>query len=106
MYAGTNDGLFDIEFAASTTSTSITTSSTTTPLGTTARWMLDAALFSTICAEQTVPAGVTRKSDRAVDVIERAAMTAGKRARKLLKRTKKVRKNADTKATRWRRARA
>ena len=92
LYAGTQHGLFDFEM--------VTTTTTTTLPCTTARCQLDAALRTPMCADQTVPSSVTGKFDRAVGLIDRASMTSGKRARRLLKRTKKILRNAGATATR------
>jgi hypothetical protein len=91
VYAGTGSGLFDLEFAVSSTTTTIPCTS--------ARCTLDAALGSPLCAGQPVPASVRRRFDRAANLSDQATRSSGKHARKLRKRTAKFLKNAETKAS-------
>jgi hypothetical protein len=71
--------------AIPTTTPSTTTTSTTQPC-TTARCVLDAARHGSDCAGDTIPAGITKKLDKAVSLIEQAP--SAKKARRLLKRAK------------------
>ena len=53
-----------------------------------------------MCVNDAVPGSVTRRFGRAETLIDRAATRSGKQARKLHKRTRKVLKAAEIKATR------
>jgi len=77
----------------------ITPQVTTHPC-TTARCILEAALMSSACAGQTIPAGVTAKFAKAEKLIDQAASSPEKKARKLLKKAKRALKQAGAKATR------
>src|SRR5262249_48877598 len=82
------------------TTTTTSTTSTTLPPCITARCTLDAALTGPMCADKMVPARVTRKFDRAVTLIDRAATSSAKRARKLHKRARNALTQAEAKAIR------
>ena len=79
--------------------TTSTTSTTTLPC-TTARCTLQAALMSPACAGQTIPASVTGKLNTAETLIDQAATTAGKKARKVRQRARNLLRQAGAKATR------
>src|SRR5439155_12596035 len=66
---------------------------------TTARCALETALMSPACAGQTIPASVTGKFSTAENLIEQAATTLGKTARKVRRRTRNLLKQAGAKAT-------
>jgi uncharacterized delta-60 repeat protein len=82
-----------------TTSPSPTPTTTTLPC-TTARCTLDAALRSAACAGQTIPTTVSGALTSAETLIEQAATTPGKKARKARQRARKLLRQADLKATR------
>jgi hypothetical protein len=87
--------------AASTTTTtqSVQTTTTTLPCSS-ARCTLAGGLMSPACAGNRIPASLTRKFNRAVNLIDRAATRSGRKARKLLRKAKTVLKEAKAKATR------
>jgi hypothetical protein len=84
--------------STTTTTQPVPTTTTTLPCSS-ARCTLDGGLMSPACAGTTIPASVTRKFDRAVSLIDQAATSPGKKARKLLRQTKTVLKGAEAKAT-------
>jgi hypothetical protein len=75
------------------------TTTTTVPCRS-ARCTLAALPQSPACAGRPVPATVTAKLAQAATLIDQAASSPGKQARKLLKHAKKLLKQAATKATR------
>jgi hypothetical protein len=79
--------------------TTATTSTTTLPC-TTARCTLVATLISPACAGQTIPASVSGKLSTAETLIDRAATTPGKKARKVRQRAKILLRQAGANATR------
>ena len=70
------------------------------PPCTTARCVLAAAESSAACTGQTIPARVTAKLTKAEKLIDQAATSPAKRARKLLNKARAALKQAGTKATR------
>jgi hypothetical protein len=56
--------------------------------------------MSTECAGSVIPTGVTAKFSTAEMLIDKAATTSGKKARKLFRRAKTVLKRADSKVVR------
>ena len=97
---GTCDGTAECTAGTTTTSTTTQPTTTTTTLPcTTARCTLGAALVSPACAGQTIPASVTGKFSRAESLIDQAATTPGKRARKVRQKARNLLKQAGTKAT-------
>jgi glucose/arabinose dehydrogenase len=72
---------------------------TTTSPCATARCMLDAALASPTCANQPIPKRVTRKLGRAETLIDRAATSSARKARKLHRRAQRLLKQAGARAT-------
>ena len=56
--------------------------------------------MSPACAGQTIPASVTGKFSRAESLIDQAATTPGKKARKVRQKAKTLLKQAGAKATR------
>jgi hypothetical protein len=94
--------------ASMTTSSTITTSTTilappstttTAPPCTTARCMLGAALTSSACADQPIPRSVTAKLGRAERLIDQAATSASRKARKLHRTARRLVRQAGAKAT-------
>jgi hypothetical protein len=79
--------------------TTVTTTTTTVPC-TTARCTLGTALHSPACAGQTIPATVTGKFATAENLIDQAATTTGRNARKVRRQAKNLLRQAITKATR------
>ncbi len=80
---------------------SITTTTTTTTLPcTTAFCTLEAAQTSPECAGQAIPAGVTATLTRAENLLDRAATSPAKKARKLLNKAKGALGQAGARATR------
>jgi hypothetical protein len=69
-----------------TTSTTTTTSSTTTPPCTTAPCVLDAALHGPDCASEVIPPSITKKLDKAMQLIQQA--DGAKKPKRLFKRAK------------------
>ena len=95
--------LNDTTGVTTTTSTTTTTrqpTTTTTVPCTRARCTLQSAETSPACAGQTIPASVTGKLTTAENLIDQAATSPAKQARKLLKKAKKALKQAEGKATR------
>lgn len=87
--------------SSTTTTTSVATSTTTTTAPcTSARCTLDAIQTSAVCAGQAIPGAVTKNLNRAKALIEQAAPSPAKQARRLLKRARKALKQAGTKAIR------
>jgi glucose/arabinose dehydrogenase/ElaB/YqjD/DUF883 family membrane-anchored ribosome-binding protein len=89
--------------ASSTTSTTplAPASSTTTTLPcATARCTLEAALTSPACVDETIPRSVTGKLSRAETLIDQAATSAAKKARKIRQRARSLLRQADAKARR------
>jgi glucose/arabinose dehydrogenase len=93
----------------STTTLASTTSTTTlaspsptmaTPPCTTARCTLETALTNPACVDQPVPARVIRKLGRAETLIDQAATSAAKKARKVRQRAKRLLRQASAMATR------
>jgi hypothetical protein len=84
---------------ATTTVRGHTTTTSTLPC-TSARCALSALPQSPACAGQTIPPTVTAKLGKAETLIDQAASSPAKLAKKLLKRAKKALKQATTKATR------
>jgi len=87
----------------STPTTSTTTlvpppPTTTTLPCTTARCRLDAALASPTCASQPIPKRVTRKLGSAETLIDRAATSSARKARKLHRRAQRLLKQAGARA--------
>jgi len=72
---------------------------TTTLPCTTARCMLDGALTSATCADQPIPKSVTRKLGRAETLIDRAATSSARKARKLRRRAQRLLRQAGARAT-------
>jgi glucose/arabinose dehydrogenase len=72
---------------------------TTTLPCTTARCMLEAALTSPTCADQSIPKSVTRKLGRAGTLIDRAATSSARKARKLRRRAQRLLRQAGARAT-------
>jgi Glucose / Sorbosone dehydrogenase len=94
--------------ASTTTSSTVTTSTTilappstttTTPPCTTARRMLGAALMSPACADQPIPRSVTAKLGRDEHLIDQAAMSAARKARKLHRTARRLLRQAGATAT-------
>ena len=65
-----------------------------------ARCILGAAETGAACAGQTIPANVTAKLTKAENLIDQAATSPAKKARKLLNKAKAALRTAGTKATR------
>jgi hypothetical protein len=86
--------------AATTTTNTTPSSTTTTQPCRTARCTLDGALLSPACAGQAIPTSVTKNLSNAETLIDQAATSPVKQARKLLKRAKKTLKRAAGKANR------
>ncbi len=84
---------------ATTTVRGHTTTTSTLPC-TSARCTLSALPRSPACAGQTIPPTVTAKLGKAETLIDQAASSPAKLAKKLLKRAKKALKQATSKATR------
>jgi hypothetical protein len=85
----------------STTTTVVPPSVTTTTAPcTSARCTLETGLASAVCAGGSIPAGVTKKFDRALNFIDQSASSSGKQATRLLKRAKRTLKQAKARATR------
>jgi hypothetical protein len=82
-----------------TTTLALPTTTTTVPC-TTARCILGAALMAPACAGQAIPTSVTGKLSTAENLIDQAATSPPKKARKLQMRAKKALKGAVAKATR------
>jgi len=61
---------------------------------------LGAALTSPACAGQTIPAGVAGKFTKAETLIDQAATTAGKKARRVRQKARNLLRQAGAKATR------
>jgi hypothetical protein len=74
---------------STTTSPPTTTTTTTTLPCTTPRCTFDAALHGPACGDETVPASITKKLDRATDLLDRADQTA-KKAKRLRRQAKHV----------------
>jgi len=98
--------------ASTTTGSTVTTSTTilappsappstttTTPSCTTARCRLEAALASPTCADQPIPRSVTAKLGRAERLIDQAATSAPRKARKLHRTARRLLRQAGAKAT-------
>jgi len=101
------DGVCDADQEPTTTTVSTTTttptasSTTTTTLPcTSARCALDAARTSAACAGQSIPAGLTEKLTKAETLIDEAAASPDKKARKLRLTVKRTLKHAAKAATR------
>jgi len=92
LYAGTREGLFDLEREARSPTPAVPCSS--------ARCTLDAGLMDRMCLGESIPRGVTRRFDHAVQLIDGAATSSGRRARTLLKRAAKILDRAGRRASR------
>jgi hypothetical protein len=114
MVAGVGDtpGTFDVFVATlpapgspgTTSTTTVTTPGPTTTTSTTlpctsARCALEGVQTNAACAGQTIPARVTGKLEQAANLIDQAASSPAKKARKLLKRAKAL-KQAEAATTR------
>jgi hypothetical protein len=101
--AGNTSEFSSVGGATSTTTTTIagpsTTTTTTLPC-TSARCVLAALPSTPACAGETIPANVMKKVDQAANLIDQAASSPARRARKLFKRAKTALKQAVAKATR------
>ena len=95
----TTTALTLIPTTTTTTPTQPTTTTTTLPC-TTARCTLGAALMSPACAGQTIPASVTGRFSTAETLIDRAATTPGKKARKVRQKARNLLRQGGVKATR------
>ena len=85
--------------------TTIVPTTTTVPTATTLpcttpRCLLDAARSGTACQGQTIPASVSRQLDRALTLLDRAASSPSKRARKLQRSARAALKRAGKLSTR------
>jgi glucose/arabinose dehydrogenase len=78
---------------------SVPPSTTTTPPCTTARCMLGAALTSPDCADQPIPRSVTAKIGTAERLIDQAATSAARKARKLQRTARRLLRQAGARAT-------
>jgi photosystem II stability/assembly factor-like uncharacterized protein len=92
LYAGTWEGLFDLELEARAPTPVAPCSSV--------RCTLDTALMDRMCLDESIPGSVTRRFDRAVRLIDGAATPSGRRARTLLKRASRILDRAGKKASR------
>jgi hypothetical protein len=92
-------GLVTTSTTTSTTTTTSTRTTTTTFPCTTARCILGDAEISSACEDQTIPVRLMAKIIKAENLIDQAATSLPKKARKLKMRAKRALKGAMAKAT-------